>query len=294
MKPTSFERTFQVVLALTCILSITAILTSSASAEPIQSTSDTVQSEIPSEQARIAAREDELRRKEAELIKSMGMSAGATQGSTEIIEKTATVSEIKEETSGTAKQESAQKEASRSVELVELKAIRSHPALESKKAPSSASANSSGRIRTHSNEETSRDDTARRLDSFRRVDSRSSFESTDSYGLTKSKIISLNEIEQDRFSRPMPIQEPEVATIGLRSARLRTGPSTKNVTLVSLPEYSEVAIDYRSGDWYRIKTPTGMRGWIQGRALLFDAGISPSSTIKIGAVRAEPGARVPR
>jgi hypothetical protein len=220
----------------------------------------------------------------------MGMATSTTQGSTETIEKTTTVSE----TQRTTTEEHVENDLQTSEELVELKAISSHPVLESKKVRTGSSSNTPTRIRTYSSDETNRDDTARRLDSFRRVDSRSSLESTDAYGSTKSKIVSLREIEQDIFHRPMPIQEAEVATIGLRSARLRTGPSTKNVTLVSLPEYSEVAIDYRSGDWYRIKTPSGLRGWVQGRALLFDAGISPSSTVKIGAVRAEPGARIPR
>jgi hypothetical protein len=290
MKPISFKPANPVVLALMWALAITAQFSAPVHADPIQGNADTLGSEVPSEQARIAAREEELRRKEAELVKAMGMATSTTQGSTETIEKTTTVSE----TQRTTTEEHVENDLQTSEELVELKAISSHPVLESKKVRTGSSSNTPTRIRTYSSDETNRDDTARRLDSFRRVDSRSSLESTDAYGSTKSKIVSLREIEQDIFHRPMPIQEAEVATIGLRSARLRTGPSTKNVTLVSLPEYSEVAIDYRSGDWYRIKTPSGLRGWVQGRALLFDAGISPTSTVKIGAVRAEPGARIPR
>lgn len=294
MKPITFERASQVVLALTCTLSIAVKLSTGAHADPAQGDPDTFQSGVPSEQARIAAREEELRRKEAELVKAMGMSSGVTQGPTETAQKTTTISKVQQEPSVATTQESVERKAGSSEELVNLKAISSHPMLESKKTSASSSSNIPHSIRTHSSEQTIRDDTARKLDSFRRVDSKSSFDSNDSYGASKSKLVSLGEIEEDILRRPMPIQDAEVATIGLRAARLRTGPSTKNVTLVSLPEYSEVAIDYRSGDWYRIKTPSGLRGWIQGRALLFDAGISPSSTIKIGAVRAEPGARTPR
>ncbi|NBO63829.1 MAG: hypothetical protein EBU88_03065, partial [Acidobacteria bacterium] len=87
---------------------------------------------------------------------------------------------------------------------------------------------------------------------------------------------------------------PSVATISVTPAKLRSGPSTANSTLGSLSKYSEVTIDYRSGEWYRVKTAAGQRGWVRGPSLIFDTDITETSTVKIGAVRAEPGSRVPR
>jgi hypothetical protein len=289
MKPTSSRRFFHATITLVCIPVFALGNLTPIMAQPSAS-ADT---------SSITAREEELRRKEAELIKAMGMSNATSPvgDSKEIIEKTITVTDTRQEIATSTKDsttEVVQTEEKTSQELVELKAIGSHPALESRKVSSGSAVNAPSTIKTRTDRQGKRDDTARKLDTFRRVEQGSSFESISSYGSTRAKLISLDEIEQSISSRPQPYSDPEIATIGLRSAKLRTGPSSRNVTLGSLPEFSEVSIDYRSGDWYRVKTPTGARGWVQGKSLLFDAGISPRSTIHIGAVRAEPGARVPR
>ncbi len=289
MKPTSSRRFFHAIIAIVCICVYALANRTPIMAQPSASTDTTG----------ITAREEELRRKEAELMKAMGMpnSTSPASDSKEIVEKTITVTDTKQDvvtsTQGSAT-EVIQTEEKKSQELVELKAIGSHPALEAKKTASGSAVNGPSTIKTRTDGQTKRDDTARKLDTFRRVERGSSFESISSYGSTRAKLVPLAEIEQSISSRPQPINDPEIATIGLRSAKLRTGPSSRNVTLGSLPEFSEVAIDYRSGDWYRVKTPAGLRGWVQGKSLLFDAGISPRSTVRIGAVRAEPGARVPR
>jgi hypothetical protein len=286
-------RSIHAVTFFVCTVAITLTGLTQASADPSSQNAEV----STSDSSKIAAREEELRRKEAELLKAMGTSNSTPQDSKEIVEKTITVVETKQEVvvdKGQPTREIVEKEAQSNVELIQLKAIGSHPALESKKTSSTKVPNVPSAIKTHSDGQSRGDDTARRLDTFRRIDRNSSFEAINSYGSTRSRLVPIHEIESELSSRPQPIQDLEVATIGLRSAKLRTGPSAKNVTLLSLPEYSEVSIDYRSGEWYRIKTATGLRGWVQGRSLLFDAGISPRSTVKIGAVRAEPGSRIPR
>jgi SH3-like domain-containing protein len=44
-----------------------------------------------------------------------------------------------------------------------------------------------------------------------------------------------------------------------------------------------VTIEHRTGDWYRIIMTDGTRGWINGNALIFDAGVRAGSTVRVGA-----------
>jgi hypothetical protein len=53
-----------------------------------------------------------------------------------------------------------------------------------------------------------------------------------------------------------------------RSA-LRTGPDIKSTALFMLNRGTTVTIDTRRGEWYRIITPSGVRGWIAATQLAF-------------------------
>jgi|GEM_PF-2471768 len=251
----------------------------------------------------LAAREEELKRRESELLRSMGMApdSALNQDNKRIETATSLVNDVSKlsqpatggETSTTILQEK-QERFSNDEALESLRAIENHPALQSKKKPLQTNLGRSGSIVTHRGLHTKNEGTARKIDTFRRVDQTRSFGSDNNDARTYSRLVSLQEIERGASRRPAPLADPSVATISVTPAKLRSGPSTANSTLGSLSKYSEVTIDYRSGEWYRVKTAAGQRGWVRGPSLIFDTDITETSTVKIGAVRAEPGSRVPR
>ena len=74
-----------------------------------------------------------------------------------------------------------------------------------------------------------------------------------------------------------------VATVGVDRAPLRIGPSSRESTLFLVPAHTQVLIDTRVGQWYRVSTPDGTRGWIYGNSLLFDIPTDRDSTIRVHA-----------
>lgn len=167
-----------------------------------------------------------------------------------------------------------------SPEIRTLQEMGNHPALEPKKISSPRTAQKP--------EVTNRSSSpnVRKPDTFRRVErDREEIKSSPKL-FGNSRTVSLAEIEAER-DRPAPLEYEAVATIASRDATLRAGPRSADRALGSAPRFSEVSIDYRTGEWYRVQTMSGLRGWIQGRNLLFDAGISGNSTVRIGAVKAE-------
>jgi hypothetical protein len=251
----------------------------------------------------ISHREEELRRKEAELLQAINSGTQLPQNiepaaapSNDVV----TADQVKvsgpihapespigksgnETTSGDI--ESQSPEATQSPQFRALQEMGNHPALDSKKNISPPVVQPAKvTIRESSSK-------SRKPDTFLRVD-RDSDKIDDTRGLlTNPRTVSLQEIEAER-DRPAPYQYEAVATIAGRDATLRTGPRNADRALGSAPRFSEVNIDYRSGEWYRVQTGSGLRGWIQGRNLLFDAGISHNSTVRIGAVKQEPEDRL--
>lgn len=82
------------------------------------------------------------------------------------------------------------------------------------------------------------------------------------------------------------LRDSSVATIITDKAPLRVGPGKQESAMYTLPRLSAVSIEYRSGEWYRIITNGGLRGWVYGSSLRFDTGVSPVSTVRVGGVRA--------
>lgn len=82
------------------------------------------------------------------------------------------------------------------------------------------------------------------------------------------------------------LRDSSTATIIVDKAPLRVGPGKQESAMYTLPRLSEVKIEYRSGEWYRIIASGGLRGWIYGSSLRFETGVSPASTVRIGGVRA--------
>jgi hypothetical protein len=251
----------------------------------------------------ISHREEELRRKEAELLRAINSGTSlpvevervappsSEAAITDHIKVSApiqapTEAVTKADKSASTVEVEATPKASQPPQLNALHEVENHPALESKKslgAPAPVQ-----RVNVGHREPRSR---SRKPDTFRRVDREGSEMDSTPRAFTNSRTVSLQEIEAER-DRPAPYQYEAIATIAHKDTTLRTGPRSADRALGSAPRFSEVSIDYRTGDWYRVQTSSGLRGWIQGRNLLFDAGISYRSAVRIGAVKREPTDRL--
>lgn len=245
----------------------------------------------------IAAREQELRRKEEELLNAMRNSESApARGSTDSQPRPSAPAVRSNTEQAAASLEVA---ASASEEVVAdsgsaliadkheaLKALEQHPALVDKKPKAKTPRTPhTATIKTHSAQSSGDGTTARRLGTYTRVKTEGRYDSDIDSKPRYTHTVALNDVSRAASIRSVSLSQHEVATIQSSSTRLRTGPSRLDTNVLSLPRYSEVAIDYRSGSWYRVKTPSGIRGWVPGEALLFDAGISERSAARIGAVR---------
>ncbi len=77
----------------------------------------------------------------------------------------------------------------------------------------------------------------------------------------------------------------EVASIAVDRAPLRIGPGQRESALLVMSRDAQVTIEYRTGEWYRVITDAGTRGWLSSGALLFDVGVPSTSTVRIGGFR---------
>ncbi len=244
----------------------------------------------------IAAREQELRRKEEELLQAMRNAETNSQpkvlsepsakppvepqGKETVVEKVS-ASSTSDETSDGPRDSFRNDD-----EHQELRALEYHPALVTKKAKTPATHHShSSTIKTHAVEDQPDGTTARRLGTYTRVNRDDYQRLAPRRETSQTHTVTLNDIQQEASVRSVSLAQEEVATIRNGTTHLRTGPSRLDTNLLTLPQYSEVSIDYRSGSWYRVKTTRGIRGWVPGNSLLFDAGISPRSAVRIGAVQ---------
>jgi hypothetical protein len=295
-RATSPQRTTRTPRMVACAV-IIVILVTSARVEAQSSETSGVGSDATQFSAdAISHREEELRRKEAELLRAINSGTSLptnveqvrVQSSEPIVTDSVKVSAplevpIKTVTELNKAEPSTEAEAvsktTQRPQFNALQEVENHPALESKKAV--VAPPPIQRVKVTSRESTSR---SRKPDTFRRVDRDSESINSAANAFTSSKTISLREIEAER-DRPAPYQYEAIATISGHDATLRTGPRNVDRALGMAPRFSEVSIDYRSGDWYRVRTGSGLRGWVQGRNLLFDAGISHRSAVRIGAVK---------
>lgn len=74
-----------------------------------------------------------------------------------------------------------------------------------------------------------------------------------------------------------------VARVTKDNAPLRIGPGTRESTIFRISRNATVKIEHRTGEWYRVITADGSRGWINGSALMFDEGKRPGSTVQVRA-----------
>lgn len=237
-----------------------------------------------------AAREQELQRKEEELLRALGaqpeMSSETSAVTTSTQSAPVQIGKVEVATGA----ESGAGDSFNQVVVREqpasnaLRALEHHPALDARQASTANQSPPSNTIRTYVPDDGYDGTTAARVGTFHRVDRSQPRDNRPQRETASTHTISLREIEEEASLRHASLTFNEVATIRNASTRLKTGPARSDANLTALPQYSEVSIDYRSGAWYRVRTAAGQRGWVHGSSLLFDAGISPHSAVRVGAV----------
>ena len=78
----------------------------------------------------------------------------------------------------------------------------------------------------------------------------------------------------------------EKARVTVTRAHLRIAPGRSESTLFTMPRDSIVSIETRDGEWYRVVTTTGIRGWLFARDVVFDYGVPESSSVSVQAYKA--------
>jgi len=77
----------------------------------------------------------------------------------------------------------------------------------------------------------------------------------------------------------------EHARVTTAKVPLRVGPGRSESMLFMMPRDSIVSIEMRNGEWYRVITSTGVRGWIAAQSLIFDYQVPTSSSVRVGAFK---------
>lgn len=123
------------------------------------------------------------------------------------------------------------------------------------------------------------------LDRTRQGDAGSSDQETQGIGQTSADVQKTAEQgADDTDTIDMPAKfYATVARVTKDNAPLRVGPGARESTILRVPRNSTVKIEHRTGEWYRVITSDGLRGWITGSALIFDVGIRGDSTVRVGA-----------
>jgi len=88
----------------------------------------------------------------------------------------------------------------------------------------------------------------------------------------------LSPAQERKASEDMPI-----ATVIVDKANLRAGAGMEHSPIMSIAKGTRLAIETKSGDWYRVVAPTGERAWISRDTVAYgkDAQSSPSRTIRV-------------
>jgi hypothetical protein len=173
-----------------------------------------------------------------------------------------------------------------------LKELEHHPAIEQpvKAAALQDRVNSddiNSKVRTYPSDGAPDGTTARGVPSFYRL--KRSPEGEEEYNdRIPSRILTvpIAEVTGGLTLRPAAINATELAKVRAVSTFLKTGPNAHDSSLLRIAKHSELRIDYRSGSWYRVRTEEGVRGWVPGNVLLFNDAMAPGSTVRIGGVRA--------
>lgn len=223
----------------------------------------------------LSLREQELLRKERELLEAMGI---ATQ-----VEAPDSDSYNSPELAKIAERSNRQRGL--------LDTIKAHPALKALPAKNLRedrevnidSKLQPGHVRTHYSQDHHDGTTARRINRFFKLQP-DNWNADD--GRQRGTLSPLTEASESERRVPTYDSQSLMATIRSRRAILKMSPNN-NTRILTLSRETPVEIDYRKGSWYRVKTSTGMRGWIDGSDLLFNEGVSSASLIHIGGISSD-------
>jgi hypothetical protein len=86
--------------------------------------------------------------------------------------------------------------------------------------------------------------------------------------------------------RPAPKAEPKVEAdmpivTGMKNkGNLHAGPGLGNSPLMSVSKGTRLTVETRSGDWYRVNTPTGSRAWVSADVVQFSSKQAPTKGSK--------------
>ena len=59
----------------------------------------------------------------------------------------------------------------------------------------------------------------------------------------------------------------QIATVTAEKAQLRTGPGMNNSPLMTVAQGTRLAVETKTGDWYRVIAPSGARAWVSSDVL---------------------------
>lgn len=76
-------------------------------------------------------------------------------------------------------------------------------------------------------------------------------------------------------------QDMQVVTVRADKAYLRTGPGDQNSPLMTVSRGTRLAVETRSGDWYRVISPAGTRAWVSAKVVVF-GNLDPARATRIG------------
>ncbi|MCB0311198.1 MAG: SH3 domain-containing protein [Bdellovibrionales bacterium] len=81
----------------------------------------------------------------------------------------------------------------------------------------------------------------------------------------------------------VPQTDMLIATVTVDKANLRSGPGVNHSPLMTVANKTRLAVEHRSGDWYRVITPNGTRAWISSSVVSFGgkASLGPTRTVKV-------------
>ena len=109
---------------------------------------------------------------------------------------------------------------------------------------------------------------------------RDSYRTRDAYASAprSNRDILLSPAQEQKATEDMPI-----ATVMVDKANLRAGPGMEHSPIMSIAKGTRLAIETKSGDWYRVVAPTGERAWISRDTVAYgrDEKSSPSRTLHV-------------
>ena len=84
-------------------------------------------------------------------------------------------------------------------------------------------------------------------------------------------------------SKPEKKSDVAIATVRVKKANLRAGPSKAHSPLMTVSRGTRLLVETRVGEWYRVIAPNGNRVWVSSEVVAFGKkpSASPSRTVEV-------------